>query len=227
MGIPTAIRGAKAYMVQLYINDTVYQPRPAMRKNIWRSCVSTAISKANPSGNCHKQSVSISGASVYHKRDQKNQSENTSGRHSRVDQSGVYTAISKTKVYMAQLYINSPVDQPRSARRTHIWRNCASTSNRKPKRKPFWTTQPRRPERYINRDQPSESLYGSAVHEERGISTAISQAKHIWRSCVNSYFQVGIIWFGFLFRPHGTFFIVTPRSVWPFAVRLLCRCFSI
>ena len=32
--------------------------------------------------------------------------------------------------------------------------------------------------------------------------------------------------FGFLFYPHGTFFMVTPRSVWPIVVRLLCRCFS-
>ena len=32
---------------------------------------------------------------------------------------------------------------------------------------------------------------------------------------------------GFLFRPHHTFFMVTPRSGWPIVVRLLCRCFSI
>ena len=36
------------------------------------------------------------------------------------------------------------------------------------------------------------------------------------------HFQIG-----FLFRPHHTFFMVTPRSVWHIVVRLLCRCFSI
>ena len=88
-GLPTAIRRTKAYIVQLYINGTLYQLRAARRKHIWRSCVSTAISKANSSGNCDKQSGSISGAAVYHKSDQKDQSESTSGRHSRVDKSGV------------------------------------------------------------------------------------------------------------------------------------------
>ena len=32
---------------------------------------------------------------------------------------------------------------------------------------------------------------------------------------------------GFVFRPHHTFFMVTPRSIRPIVVRLLCRCFSI
>ena len=43
------------------------------------------------------------------------------------------------------------------------------------------------------------------------------------------YLHVGIVSkIGFLFRPHNTFFTVTPRSVWPIIVRrLLCRCFSI
>ena len=154
MGIPTAIRGAKAYMVQLYINDTVYQPRPAMRKNIWRSCVSTAISKANPSGNCHKQSVSISGASVYHKRDQKNQSENTSGRHSRIhrdqrneslygttlyQQPGRSTAIGQANAYLAQLCINK---QSETKAKALLDDTAASTravyQPRSAKRKPIW-----------------------------------------------------------------------------------------
>lgn len=47
-GISTAIRKAKAYLAQLYINRTVYQQRSAKRPHIWRSCISTAISNANP-----------------------------------------------------------------------------------------------------------------------------------------------------------------------------------
>ena len=67
------------------MKSAVHQPR----KYIRRSCVSTTVITEDPSGNCYKQSASISGAAVYHKSDQINQSESTSGRHSRVDHSGV------------------------------------------------------------------------------------------------------------------------------------------
>ena len=50
--------------------------------------------------------------------------------------------------------------------------------------------------------------------------THIYMGKHIFPSWHR--FQIGI-----LFRPHHTFFMVIPRSVWPIVVRLLCRCFSI
>ena len=73
----------------------------------------------------------------------KNLKRSRSGRHSRVDQSaavyrqrGTSTAISKAEAYLAQMYISS---------------------NRKRKAMPFWTTQPCRPERYINRDQQQET----------------------------------------------------------------------
>ena len=55
---------------QLYINSAEHQPQSAQRKHIWRSCISTAMESLEP---CRF------------------------GRHSRVDQSGIPTAISRKK----------------------------------------------------------------------------------------------------------------------------------
>ena len=80
--------------------------------------------------------------------------------------SGLSTAINQPKAYLAQLCIN----------RDH-----------KPKSKHFWTTRRRRQERHINRDQQSESLYGTPVYQKRRISTAISQAKaYLSQQCISS-----------------------------------------
>ena len=58
--------------------------------------------------NGDQQSESLSGAAEYQLRSE-NKSESTSGRHSRVDQSGISAAISKVKAYMSLLYINNTV----------------------------------------------------------------------------------------------------------------------
>ena len=64
------------------------------------------------------------------------QSESTSGRHIRIDQSGVSTAISKAQAYLHERYINrdhqsasisgTAVCQQRSAERKHIWHSKAN-----------------------------------------------------------------------------------------------------
>ena len=38
---------------------------------------------------------------------------------------------------------------------------------------------------YQPRDQPSKSLSGATAYHQRGISTMISEAKHIWHSCIS------------------------------------------
>ena len=85
------------------------------------------------------------------------------------DKSYTSTLIGKANAYLAQLYINR---------------------YQKTKRKQFWTTrtaQPCRPERYIRRDQQSESLHATAVYQQRGILTAISKAKaYLAQLCISS-----------------------------------------
>ena len=166
-GISIAISKSKAYMAQLYISSTVYQPRSARQKHICLS-VSTAIRSQNAS---------------------------TSGQHSRVDPNGVSTAVSKAKAYKAQLCISRARNFNRHQRgisttiskaKAYLAQRCIN-SDQKPERKQFWTTQPGPPERYINRDQLRERLYGTAVYQQRGISTAISEAKaYLSQLCINS-----------------------------------------
>ena len=92
---------AVSVSVEPYINSAVCQPRSAERKH--------------------------TDASIHHS-DLKTKSESPVGRHDRVDHRGISTANSKAKVYMAKLYINSEVHQPRSAKRKHIRRSCTSTA---------------------------------------------------------------------------------------------------
>ena len=107
-------------------STAVYQPQSARQEHIRRSCVSSAryscISK--------KKKKSIS------------------GRHSRVDQGGVYQS--------RKLYINS---------------------NHERKRKHFWSTQPCRPGRCLNRKLQNKSISGAAVYHQRGIAVYQQQSK--------------------------------------------------
>ena len=136
-------------MKQLYITSAVYQPQSAKRKHIWRSCISTAITK-----------LSESTAGRHGRVDQQYQPRSAKKQHTRCSyistarcanrdqqgeiiygtavfqQRGTSTAISTTEANLAQVYINS---------------------NQLLKAKPFWTTQPYRPERYINRDQQQKT----------------------------------------------------------------------
>ena len=64
--------------------------------------------------------------------------------------------------------------------------------------------------------RPSHSLISAYAELER--------KKHIKKHLFPSWHHFQI---GFLCRPHHTRFMVTPRSVCPIVVRLLCRCFSI
>ena len=144
-GISTVIRRNKVYRAQLHINSAVYQPRSAKRRH--------------------------TGAAIYQQRSE-HESDSTAGRHGRDCQSGIFTAISKTKAHLAQLFIANAVNQLQSATQKRTWCNCISTAIskakltafRKLKRNLFWTTQPCRPEWCINRDQFRKSMSGAAVY---------------------------------------------------------------
>ena len=74
-----------------------------------------------------------------------------------------------------------------------------------------------------------EILYFGRYTPELFLDLGICRARTKKTYCMGKYlfpswhnFKIG-----FLCRPHHTFFMVTPRSVWPIVVRLLCRCSSI
>ena len=137
------------YLAQLFIASAVHQPRSAKRKHIWRSCISTAITKLSEStaGRHNRDQGGISTAiskAKHTRRSCISTARHTNRNQQREITSGatVYqkrrtsTAFSTAEAYLAQLYINS---------------------HQKFKTKPFWTTQPYRPERYINRDQHQQT----------------------------------------------------------------------
>ena len=103
-GISTATRRQNVYLAQLHINSVVYQLRSAKRKH--------------------------TGAAIYQQRLER-QSDSTDERHSHDCQSYIFTAISKSKAYMSQLFTTNAVIQPKSATQKRIWRNCKSTANGK------------------------------------------------------------------------------------------------
>ena len=92
-----------------------------------------------------------------------NQSESTSGRHSRVDLGGISTAISNVKSSLAQLNITSALYQPRS-KREHIWCSGISIEIRK--------------KTNVLLDDTTVST--RAVYQPRS-----AKGKHIWRSCID------------------------------------------
>ena len=133
----------------------VYQHRSAKQNNIWSNCISPTryINRV-------QQSKNTPGAAVY--------------RHG-----GISTAISKAKVYLAQLYINSihkttvstsAVYQRPSAKQKHTRRSNISAA------------------RYTNRDQQMEILSGATVYQQCGTSTAISTAEaYLAQLYINSH----------------------------------------
>ena len=138
--------------------------------------------------NRDQQSKSIFGAAIYHQRGV-----------------AVYQQQSKTK---ANAFLD---DTTLSTRAVYQPRELYINSNRKLKRKHFWSTQPYRPGRCINRPQQSKYICGAAVYHQRGIAvyqqqpktkakvllddTAVStwavyqppsaEQKHVWRSCIS------------------------------------------
>ena len=57
------------------------------------------------------------------------------------------------------------------------WRSYISQRSENQKQNPCWTIRPCRPERCINREQQSESTFGAAVYQQRGVLTAICKGK--------------------------------------------------
>ena len=136
---------------------------------------------------CQRPAKPISKAKIqlaqpYIKNEQ--QSEGPSGRHSRVDQSGISTTISQGKVYLAQPFNNSNQQSestsgaaglmmgayPHSGENDQQRENTTGTDvyqQRAVKRRPFWTAHSCRPELYINRDQQSERMSVTAVYQQR------------------------------------------------------------
>ena len=67
--------------------------------------------------------------------------------------------------------------------------------------------------------------YTPELFLDLGIYMQSLNEKNIWENMhlFPSWYHFQI---GFLFRPHHTFFMVTPRRVWPIVVQRLRRCFS-
>ena len=118
------------------------------------------------------------GAAICQQRSE-HQSDSTAGRHGRDCQGGIFTAISKTKAYMAQLFVtNAAVSQ--SATQKRIWRNCISTAIGKARQ----CLAP--PD--INSDQKTgaESLLDDTTVSTRVVYQPRSAKKeHIWRNCIS------------------------------------------
>ena len=111
--------------------------------------------------NRYQQSKSINGAAVYHERG-----------------IAVYQQPSKTKA-------NARLDDAVVSTWTvYKPRELYINSNHKRKRKHFWSTQPCRPGRCINRDQQSKSIYGADVSHQRGVAVyqqpSKLKRKHFW-----------------------------------------------
>ena len=145
----------------------VHQPQSAKQNHIWHCGISTTISRVN--AHLAQQAMTFSKAKIqlappYINKER--QSKSASGRHSRVDQGGISTAISKAKAYLVPRYVNhDQQSESTSGTAGHDGRACRQTK--------IQLAQP-----YINKEQQSESASGrhSRVHQS-GISTAISKAK--------------------------------------------------
>ena len=104
------------------------------------------------------------------------QRDSTSGRHSRVDQSDISTAMSETNAYLAQLYINSDQQRkplqakppPRFAnflgKRKYNWHSRISTTNSKAK----------------------ALLDGTVVSTRAVYQPRSAKRTHIWHSCIST-----------------------------------------
>ena len=99
---------AKAFLDGAAVSTgAVYQPRSAKRNHIWHRGISTSISRAK--AHLAQQAMTFTQgktllAQAYSNKEQQNDS--ASGRHSRVGQRGISTAISKVQSYLAPGYIN-------------------------------------------------------------------------------------------------------------------------
>ena len=130
------------YRATVYITSTVYQPRLAKQKHIWRSCISTARYI-----NRDQQSKSISGAAVYI-----NSNHKTKRKHrwtTRPCRPVRYINLNQQSKSIpgADVYQQHGIPTAISSKK-HIWRNCISTA------------------RNINRNKHSGSISGAAVYQQ-------------------------------------------------------------
>ena len=119
-------------------------------------------------------------AQPYMKNEQ--QSENTSGRHSRVDQSGVSTAISEAKSYLARPYINSN-QQSENTSGTAGHDGCISPQwhNQSAKRKYNWHS------RISTTNSKAKTLLDGAAMSTRAVCQPRSaNRKGIWHRCIST-----------------------------------------
>ena len=157
------------------------------KRQIWHRGISTTISRAK----AHlAQQAMISKAKIqlappYISKEQ--QSESTSGRHSRVDESGISTAISKAKAFQDDTAVSTrAVYQPRSARRKHIWRSGIPTaiSNANPLRHSSKTQIQLAPyvnhEPYINGNQGLAMEYDQSYATTYNTSGDTTQQPRVW-----------------------------------------------
>ena len=124
-------------------------------------------------------------------------SRSASGRHRRVDRTGISTAgavyqqqsKAKAEAPLGDKAVSTwAVYQLQSAKQKHLWRSCISPAwvhqigiavhqqqyiKLKRKRNYFRTTQPCRSGRFINRDQQSKTISGAAVYHQRTLSIEI------------------------------------------------------
>ena len=128
----------------------MYQPRSAKQKHLWRSCISPAWYS------CISTAIKI-------------ESESTSGRHSHVDQGGINRDQQSKNISGAKCV--SPAWNINRDQQSESISELSINSHKNLWRKHFWTTQPCRPVRCINRNQQSKSISGEARYS--CISTAI------------------------------------------------------
>ena len=127
----------------------------AKRKYNWPSRISTTSSKAK----ALLDDTSVSTRTVYQPR---------SSKRKHIWHSRISTAISRAKAHLTQqammgVYPHGGITNQPSGNTS----GTAVYQQQTAKRKPFWTTQPCRPERYVNRDQQIESVSGTAVYQQR------------------------------------------------------------
>ena len=105
-----------------------------------------------------------------------------SAKRKHIRQRSISTAISRAKAHLAQqtmmgAYPHSGItNQP-----SEITYGTAVHKQLAAKRKPFWTTQPCRPERYINRDHQSKH-----PHLAQGTAAPTIKAKHNSQPYINN-----------------------------------------
>ena len=146
--VSTAISEAQKYLAQLDINrdqqsESIYELYINSNRTIHRK----HFWMTERVDQCGSSAISISGEAVYHQRGV-----------------AVYQQPSETK---AKAFLDHTAVFAKAgyqSRKLHI------NSLRKIKRKHFWSTQPGRPGRCLNREQQNKRISAAAVFQQRGIA---------------------------------------------------------